>query len=157
MLVPGSMSLEVVYSRALAGMDAPPWTVEVYLANGLPSFTIVGLPEAEVKEAKDRVRAALQNARFDFPARRITGELAPAFVLPEANAREAALVDDATVPPARSLLEVCAHLAGRAPLVRCTERPVVNGSDYLDLYEVKGQAHAQGDLENRAGGRPHLH
>ena len=72
------MSLAVVYSRALAGMDAPPVTVEAHLANGLPSFTIVGLPEAEVKEAKDRVRAALQNARFEFPARRITVNLAPA-------------------------------------------------------------------------------
>ena len=72
------MSLAVVYSRALAGMDAPPVTVEVHLANGLPSFTIVGLPEAEVREAKDRVRAALQNARFEFPARRITVNLAPA-------------------------------------------------------------------------------
>ena len=71
------MSLAVVYSRALAGMDAPQVTVEAHLANGLPSFTIVGLPEVEVKEAKDRVRAALQNARFEFPARRITVNLAP--------------------------------------------------------------------------------
>jgi len=59
-------------------MDAPLVTVEAHLANGLPSFTIVGLPEIEVKEAKDRVRAALQNARFEFPARRITINLAPA-------------------------------------------------------------------------------
>lgn len=65
------MSLAVLRSRALAGMAAPPVTVEVHLANGLPSFTIVGLPEAEVKEARDRVRAALQNARFEVPARRI--------------------------------------------------------------------------------------
>ena len=72
------MSLAVLYSRSLAGMDAPLVTVETHLANGLPSFTIVGLPEAEVKEAKDRVRAALQNARFEFPARRITVNLAPA-------------------------------------------------------------------------------
>ena len=72
------MALAVVYSRALAGMDAPPVTVEAHLANGLPNFTIVGLPEAEVREAKDRVRAALQNARFEFPARRITINLAPA-------------------------------------------------------------------------------
>src|ERR1700704_2798860 len=72
------MSLAVLKSRALAGMEAPQVTVEVYLANGLPSFTIVGLPEAEVKEAKDRVRAALQNARYEFPARRITVNLAPA-------------------------------------------------------------------------------
>ncbi|MCW5575789.1 MAG: ATP-dependent protease, partial [Burkholderiales bacterium] len=72
------MSLAVLYSRALSGMDAPLVTVEAHLANGLPSFTIVGLPEAEVKEAKDRVRAALLNARFEFPVRRITVNLAPA-------------------------------------------------------------------------------
>ncbi len=72
------MALAVLYTRALAGMEAPPVTVEVHLANGLPSFTIVGLPEAEVKEARDRVRAALQNARFDFPARHVTVNLAPA-------------------------------------------------------------------------------
>ncbi|NIO43858.1 MAG: YifB family Mg chelatase-like AAA ATPase [Burkholderiales bacterium] len=72
------MSLAVLYSRALAGMDAPLVTTEVHLAAGLPSFTIVGLPEAEVKEARDRVRSALVNCRFDFPARRITVNLAPA-------------------------------------------------------------------------------
>lgn len=72
------MSLAVLKSRALSGMDAPEVTVEVHLANGLPSFTIVGLPDTEVKEAKDRVRAALQTARFEFPARKITVNLAPA-------------------------------------------------------------------------------
>lgn len=72
------MALAVLHSRALTGMHAPPVTVEVYLANGLPSFTIVGLPEAEVREARDRVRAALQNARFEFPARHVTVNLAPA-------------------------------------------------------------------------------
>jgi magnesium chelatase family protein len=209
------MSLAVVYSRALAGMDAPLVTVEAHLANGLPSFTVVGLPEAEVKEAKDRVRAALQNARFDFPARRITVNLAPAdlpkesgrfdlpialavlaasgqvpaerfpdfefagelaltgelrpirgalamtlsacrerraFVLPESNAREAALVEDAAVHPARSLLEVCAHLAGRAPLPRCDAPPAVNGCSHPDMAEVKGQAHAKRALEIAAAG-----
>ncbi len=72
------MSLAVVHTRAQVGMDAPPVTVEVHLANGLPSLSIVGLPETAVKESKDRVRAALQNARFEFPARRITINLAPA-------------------------------------------------------------------------------
>ena len=72
------MSLAVLYSRALTGMDAPQVTVEVHLSGGLPNFTIGGLPETEVKESKDRVRAALQNARFEFPARRITVNLAPA-------------------------------------------------------------------------------
>jgi magnesium chelatase family protein len=59
-------------------MAAPEVTVEVHLAAGLPAFTLVGLPDTEVKEARDRVRAAIQNAHFEFPARRITVNLAPA-------------------------------------------------------------------------------
>jgi magnesium chelatase family protein len=209
------MSLAVVYSRALAGVEAPLVTVEAHLANGLPAFTIVGLPEAEVKEAKDRVRAALQNARFEFPQRRITVNLAPAdlpkesgrfdlpialgilaaseqipaallagsefagelaltgelrpirgalamamaaarekraFILPEHNAREAALVGEATVYPAACLLDVCAHLAGRAQLVRCDAQPAVNGRHHPDMLEVKGQLHAKRALEIAAAG-----
>lgn len=209
------MSLAVVFSRALAGVEAPLVSVESHLANGLPSFTIVGLPEMEVKEAKDRVRAALQNARFEFPARRITVNLAPAdlpkesgrfdlpialgilaasgqvpreplagcefagelaltgelrpirgalamaltasrdgraFVLPEASAREAALVERAIVYPAGSLLDVCAHLNGRAPLARCAGGQAGSPSRYPDLQDVKGQAHAKRALEVAAAG-----
>ena len=72
------MSLAVLRSRALAGLAAPEVTVEVHLAAGLPSFTLVGLPDTEVKEARDRVRAAIQNCGFEFPQRRITVNLAPA-------------------------------------------------------------------------------
>ena len=74
----GFMSLAVVYSRAMSGVDAPLVTVEVHLANGLPGLSIVGLPEAAVRESKDRVRSALLTAGFEFPARRITINLAPA-------------------------------------------------------------------------------
>ena len=70
--------LAIVRSRALAGMDAPEVVVEVHLAGGLPAFNIVGLAETEVKESRDRVRAAILNARFELPARRITVNLAPA-------------------------------------------------------------------------------
>ncbi len=73
------MSLSVVRSRALLGMDAPAVTVEVHLANGLPSFTLVGLADVEVKEARERVRSAIQNSGLEFPNnRRITVNLAPA-------------------------------------------------------------------------------
>jgi magnesium chelatase family protein len=72
------MSLAVVRSRAPASGRAPEVTVEVHLANGLPSFSIVGLPDMEVRESRERVRAALQNCSFDFPVRRITVNLAPA-------------------------------------------------------------------------------
>jgi magnesium chelatase family protein len=72
------MSLAVVRSRAPAAGRAPEVTVEVHLANGLPSFAIVGLPDLEVRESRERVRAALQNCGFDFPVRRITVNLAPA-------------------------------------------------------------------------------
>lgn len=72
------MSLAVVHSRAQVGIEAPSVSVEVHLANGLPSLSIVGLPEAEVKESKDRVRSAILNSQLEFPARRITVNLAPA-------------------------------------------------------------------------------
>jgi magnesium chelatase family protein len=218
------MSLAVLKSRALAGMSAPEVTVEVHLANGLPSFTIVGLPETEVKESKDRVRAALQNACFEFPARRITVNLAPAdlpkesgrfdlaialgilaasgqmpadeldkyeyagelslsgelrpirgalamtyamsragdasgrqraFILPRVNADEAALVSDAAIYPADTLLQVCAHFAatdGDARLARHRAATAPAVPNYPDFSEVKGQLQAKRALEVAAAG-----
>src|SRR5580658_4806574 len=72
------MGIATVLSRAQRGIDAPQVRVEVNIGSGLPSFNIVGLPEAVVKESKDRVRAALTNSKFDFPVGRITVSLAPA-------------------------------------------------------------------------------
>ena len=210
------MSVAVVFSRALSGVTAPLVTVEVHLAGGLPGIQLVGLPEAEVREARDRVRAAIQNARFEFPARKITVNLAPAdlpkesgrfdlpialgilaatgqlpvealaahefagelaltgalrairgalamvlsarrdgraFVLPEASAAEAALVRDAVVLPASSLLAVCAHLTGQAPLMPMA--PAADSPAHLasgDLAEVHGQVHAKRALEIAAAG-----
>ncbi len=209
------MALAVLHSRALAGFEAPPVTVEVHLAGGLPSFTIVGLPDTEVKEARDRVRAALQTSRFEFPARRITVNLAPAelpkegggfdlpialgilaasgqvpaerlgefefvgelslsgdlrpvrgalamtfrasrsgrgFVLPAANADEAALVRDADIRGADSLLAVCAHLSGEAPLARHERATRDALADHPDLADVKGQSHAKRAIEIAAAG-----
>jgi magnesium chelatase family protein len=209
------MPLAMVASRALAGIDAPEVTVEVHLGPGLPAFNIVGLPEAEVREAKDRVRAALNHARFEFPARRITVNLAPAdlpkdssrldlpialgilaasgqvpssalpghefagelsltgelrpvrgalamalgsgragraFVLPEASAQQAALAPRSRILPAKSLLDVCAHLTGAAALVECQAAPPKLDGRYPDLSEVRGQAHAKRALEVAATG-----
>lgn len=209
------MNLAVLYSRALSGMDAALVTVEVHLANGLPSFTIVGLPEAEVKESKDRVRAALLTCQFEFPNRRITVNLAPAdlpkesgrfdlpialgilaasgqipsslltqyefagelaltgelrpvrgalamtyqaassgraFILPQINAIEAALVQDAAVYPAQSLLQVAAHLAGRTALTRQLANALPVQPHYPDMREVKGQAQTKRALEIAAAG-----
>ena len=64
-----AMSVVVVHSRALAGVAAPSVAVEVHIAGGLPGIHLVGLPDAEVREARDRVRSAIQNAQFEFPAR----------------------------------------------------------------------------------------
>ena len=209
------MSLAVLHSRAISGMDAPPVTVEVHLGGGLPNFTIVGLPETEVKEARDRVRAALQNARFEFPMRRITVNLAPAdlpkesgrfdlpiavgilaatgqvpaerlaqyefagelaltgelrairgalamtygarqcgraFVLPTASAAEAALVTGAEVYAAQTLLEVCAHLSGRQPLVPYAREDAPEEARYPDMSDVRGQAQAKRALAVAAAG-----
>lgn len=72
------MSLAVVHTRAAVGIDAPRVSVEVHLGGGLPSLSIVGLPNTAVREARDRVRGALTTSGFDFPRRRITVNLAPA-------------------------------------------------------------------------------
>ena len=72
------MSLARLQSRASDGLDALPVSVEIHLLGGLPSFTIVGLPEAAVRESREGVRGALINSSFDFPVRRITANLAPA-------------------------------------------------------------------------------
>jgi magnesium chelatase family protein len=72
------MNLALVHSRARTGVRAPAVRVEVHLAGGLPRFSLVGLPEAAVREAKDRVRAAITCAQYEFPARVITVNLAPA-------------------------------------------------------------------------------
>lgn len=217
------MSLAILKSRALAGINAPEVTVEAHLANGLPAFTIVGLAETEVKEARERVRAAIQNARFEFPAKRITVNLAPAdlpkesgrfdlpialgilaasgqipqdnlhryefagelslsgelrpirgalamtvamqqsgaarngqaaFILPAANAREAALAGGIAILPAASLLEVCAHFSD-TPAQRLEpygEASPVLAPAYPDFAEVKGQAQAKRALEIAAAG-----
>jgi magnesium chelatase family protein len=73
------LSFALIHSRALLGLHAPSVTVEVHLANGLPSFTLVGLADTEVKEARERVRCAIQNAGLPFPSnKRITVNLGPA-------------------------------------------------------------------------------
>jgi len=116
------MSLAVLRSRALAGMDAPEVTVEVHLANGLPNFTLVGLPDTEVKEARDRVRAAIQTSRLEFPARRITVNLAPAD-LPKESGRF-------DLPIALGLLIASGQLDAQS----------------LDSYEFAGELSLTGDL-----------
>ena len=72
------MTLARVRSGALLGIEGIPLDVEVDIGSGLPAFNIVGLPDAAVQEARERVRAAVRNAGFEFPLRRITVNLAPA-------------------------------------------------------------------------------
>ena len=72
------MSLSTVYTRAQVGIESPLVQVEVHLSGGLPSLSLVGLPETAVKESKDRVRSAILNSHYEFPAKRITINLAPA-------------------------------------------------------------------------------
>jgi magnesium chelatase family protein len=121
------MSLAVLHSRALAGVQAPPVEVEVHLANGLPNFCIVGLPEAEVKESRDRVRAAIQTSQFEFPSRRITVNLAPAD-LPKESGRY-------DLPIALGILAA----SGQIP------------KQGLDHYEVAGELALTGELRGVHG------
>ena len=72
------MKLAIIHSRASRGISAPSVTVEAHISNGLPKFSIVGLPETAVKESKDRVRSAILNTGFEFPSQRLTINLAPA-------------------------------------------------------------------------------
>jgi len=116
------MSLAVLHSRALAGMHASPVTVEVHIANGLPAFTIVGLPEAEVRESRDRVRAALANCRYEFPARRLTVNLAPA-ELPKESGRF-------DLPIALGILAASKQISSAG----------------LDAYEFAGELSLSGEL-----------
>ncbi len=75
-----------VHTRASLGVAAPAVTVEIHLSNGLPALSIVGLPETGVRESKERVRSALLTAGFEFPAKRITINLAPADLPKEGGA-----------------------------------------------------------------------
>lgn len=211
------MSLALVHSRARVGIAAPAVRIEVMLSGGLPHTTMVGLPEAAVRESRDRVRAALLCARFDYPQQRILINLAPAdlpkeggrfdlaialgilaasdqidrqlldnyeflgelaltgelrgvdgalpaaiaaaqlgrtLVLAGGNGEEAALARHADVRVARTLLEVCASLAGRS-LPRAVPAPVVPLA-VPDLLDVRGQQQARRALEVAAAGGHHL-
>jgi magnesium chelatase family protein len=116
------MPLAIVHSRGLDGLSAPEIAVEVHLAGGLPGVTLVGLPDTEVKEARDRVRAALLNSGFDFPARRITVNLAPAD-LPKESGRF-------DLPIALGILAASGQIPGNA----------------LNDYEFAGELSLSGDL-----------
>ena len=116
------MPLAIVHSRGLDGLSAPEVAVEVHLTGGLPSVTLVGLPDTEVKEARDRVRAALQNSGFEFPARRITVNLAPAD-LPKESGRF-------DLPIALGILAASGQIPGNA----------------LNEYEFAGELSLSGQL-----------
>jgi len=243
-----AMSLARIACRAQIGLDAPLVQVEVNLGSGLPMFCIVGLPETVVKESKERVRAALLNSHFEFPAGRITVNLAPAdlpkeggrfdlpialgiliasrqikpcsqglgvdavtefygelglggelrptrglllaaahasryghgLVVPRASAHEALVAARTTVRAADHLLEVCAHIEGKEPLVPLApllattaamlskrrtqigcvsdshEPATAGGGTGLDLCDVRGQLHAKRALIIAAAGEHSL-
>lgn len=124
------MSLAVTYTRAMIGIQAPCVTIEAHISNGLPALTLVGLPETTVKEARDRVRSALLNAGFTFPAKRITVNLAPAD-LPKEGGRY-------DLPIALSILAASEQICGNA----------------LDRYEFLGELGLSGALRAVTGAIP---
>jgi len=210
-----------VQSVNFLGLETFGVEVEANIIAGLPAFNIVGLPDTAIKEARERVRAAIENSQFDFPMRKITVNLAPAdlkkegpmfdlpiaiallkatrqiknpledfcfagelslmgkvrpirgslllaekakrgdkkfFLLPEANAREAALVDGINIIPVKNLTEAAAYLDGKqeiAPQPSIKIKPLL--SDYnINLSEVKGQTLAKRALEIAAAGGHNL-
>ncbi len=213
------MALAKVLSCAVVGLDGELVDVEVDIAQGIPAFAIVGLPDAAVQEAKERVRSAIRNSGFPFPNRRITVNLAPADIrkegpaydlpiavgvliasqqvvaetdrtvflgelaldgavrhahgvlpmvglakergieavyVPEADAREAGLIEDVRIVPVRSLGQLMAHLSGAEPideLVRDGQPPATcrlwEGTDF---GEIRGQEHVKRALEVAASG-----
>lgn len=124
------MSLSLLFTRAGFGVQAPQVVVETHLSPGLPGFSIVGLPETAVKESKDRVRSALLNARFEFPAQRITVNLAPAD-LPKDGGRF-------DLPIALGILAA----TGQIP------------TDKLGQYEFLGELALSGELRPFSGALP---
>jgi len=124
------MSLAIIHSRAQEGVAAPPVTVEVHLSGGLPGTSIVGLPETAVKEARDRVRVAIQNAQLEYPGRRVTVSLAPAD-LPKDGGRF-------DLPIALGILAAGGHLP----------------KDALDRYEFLGELALSGELRAVSGVLP---
>ena len=115
---------------AFRGMEVLPITVEVHVANGLPAFTIVGLPDKAVAESKERVRAALQSSGLSLPAKRITVNLAPADVLKEGSHFD--------LPIALALLTACGVLP----------------QDATDNLTVMGELGLDGRLAGVAGVLP---
>ncbi|MDR2626159.1 MAG: YifB family Mg chelatase-like AAA ATPase [Zoogloeaceae bacterium] len=222
------MPLASLWCRGVDGLRAPRVRVEAHLEPGVPQFMLVGLPDTEVKEARDRVRAAIRNSGFEFPLGRITVNLAPAdlpkesgrydlpialgilaasgqlparilqeqfqthefagelslsgdlqpirgafamalfsqqetgegktaekparFVLPKESADEAALAEAGEVWGAKSLLEVCAWLAGQGELLPAQAQSASAPPVFPDMADIKGQSQARRVLEIAAAG-----
>ncbi len=211
--------LAKVRSCAIIGLDGAIVEVEVDISSGLPSFTIVGLPDVAVQEARERVRAAIKNSGCTFPMKRIVVNLAPAdlkkagpsydlpiavgillsseqitadvsqcillgelsldgslrhtngvlpmvalaheqgmstVIVPEADAKEASLIEGVKILPFSSLSQLASHLRGEIPAPECKSEGLHDDSSLpllaTDLADIKGQEHVKRALEVAAAG-----